>query len=108
MREVYAVTDVLLVPSQFTEAFGRVIVEAQLNGIPVVAADAGGIPYALGEGGLLVRPKDSPSAYADAIRRLRTEDGLRAKLSERALRNTRRPELEPEGQVDEFVRLVTA
>src|ERR1044071_1321273 len=36
MRSVYAGTALLLAPSQWEEAFGRVLLEAQLNGIPVV------------------------------------------------------------------------
>jgi glycosyltransferase involved in cell wall biosynthesis len=35
------------------EAFGRTIVEAQLNGIPVLASRWGGIPEALNGGGFL-------------------------------------------------------
>lgn len=46
----YAVTRVLLVPS-YTEASGRVVVEAQLNGIPVVTSDRGGLPETLNGGG---------------------------------------------------------
>jgi hypothetical protein len=37
-------------PSFWEEAFGRSIVEAQLNGIPVVASRRGGIPEALNGG----------------------------------------------------------
>lgn len=39
-------TRVLLVPSLWMEAFGLIIVEAMLRGIPVVASDVGGIPEA--------------------------------------------------------------
>jgi hypothetical protein len=54
VREVYAKTKVLLFPSFWEEAFGRSIVEAQLNGIPVVASRRGGIPEALNGGGFLL------------------------------------------------------
>jgi len=53
-REFYGRISVLLVPSLVEEAFSRVILEAAVNGIPVVANRVGGIPEALGEGGLLV------------------------------------------------------
>jgi hypothetical protein len=49
-----------MVPST-DEAFGRVIVEAQVNGIPVVARRTGGIPEALGDAGVLL-PPDAPGA----------------------------------------------
>lgn len=74
MHRVYAVTDILLVPYQFTETFGRVIVEAQINGIPVVAANVGGIPYTFGQGSIfLVESKDDPQSYVDALQRVRTD-----------------------------------
>jgi len=45
--EIFAQTRVLLVPSLWHEAFGRVCVEAMLRGIPVMAADVGGLPEAM-------------------------------------------------------------
>ena len=56
-----------MVPSQWEEAFGRVIVEAQINGIPVLASDVGGIPEALGHGGVLVKNFRDPKAWQKAL-----------------------------------------
>jgi len=67
MRRVYSRTHLLLVPSQWQEPFGRVIVEAQGNGIPVCASSIGGIPEALGTGGILVRDFQEPAAWLQAI-----------------------------------------
>jgi AmmeMemoRadiSam system protein B len=58
MRPVYAETRVLLYPSFSEEASGRSIVEAQLNGIPIVASQRGGIPENLNGGGFLIRIPD--------------------------------------------------
>jgi glycosyltransferase involved in cell wall biosynthesis len=45
---------VVLVPSIWLEAWGMVVVEAMLRGIPVVVSDAGGLPEAcLGAGAVL-------------------------------------------------------
>ena len=108
MRTVYGVTDILLVPSKRDESFGRVIVEAQMSGIPVVAANDGGIDYAMGEGGVLVTPRDDVSAYVDAIRRLRADPAWYDRLSKLALENTYRPEFDPDRQVDAFIEFVTS
>jgi len=53
MREVYARTKILLFPSLWNEASGRMPVEAQLNGIPVLASRVGGIAENLNGGGFL-------------------------------------------------------
>jgi len=53
MKTVYAQTKMILYPSFMGEAFGRIVVEAQLNGIPVLASRQGGIPEALNGGGFL-------------------------------------------------------
>ena len=105
-RQIYAVTDILLVPSQFYETFGRVILEAQVNTIPVVAANVGGIPYTLGQGGILATPGDDPDAYVDALQRLRTDEGFYKQLSNLAFQNSQRPEFESEYQVNNFISFV--
>lgn len=44
--DVFAHTKVLLAPSLWGEAFGQIVVEAMLRGIPVLASNAGGLPEA--------------------------------------------------------------
>lgn len=53
MGAVYRRTSILVFPSFWQEAAGRVIAEAQLNGIPVLASNRGGIPEQLNGGGFL-------------------------------------------------------
>ena len=57
-------------PSIWPEPFGRVFVEAAASGIPCVASDRGGIPEAVGDGGVLVRDTFNTDAWADALGRL--------------------------------------
>ena len=68
LADHYRSADVVIVPSR-SESFGLVAAEAQACGIPVVAANTGGLPYVVNasESGLLVDDND-PSAYAAAIR----------------------------------------
>ncbi len=106
MRTVYRVTDTLLVPSR-RECFGRVILEAQISGIPAVAARVGGIAHTLGRGGILVDPEEGPAGYVRALRALREDPGLRRSLSALALENSRRREFDPDYQVDQFVHFVS-
>lgn len=44
--EILSQTSVLLVPSLWAEARSRIVVEAMLSGVPVLASDIGGIPEA--------------------------------------------------------------
>ena len=65
---------VFCLPSR-AESFGIVLLEAGAFRLPVVATDVGGIPEILEDGqtGLLV-PPDDPSALADALLRVLTND----------------------------------
>jgi glycosyltransferase involved in cell wall biosynthesis len=81
--------DVLLLPSKTTrtwkEQFGRVIIEAQACGTPVIGSDSGGIPEIVDGGGLIV-PEGDVNAIAQAMMRLRDTPGLAAELGERGRR----------------------
>jgi glycosyltransferase involved in cell wall biosynthesis len=65
---VYNAIDLLAVPSHWPEPFGRVSVEAQACGTPVVCSDAGGLPETLQPGvtGLLV-PRGDAAQLAAAL-----------------------------------------
>ncbi|MCL1593345.1 MAG: glycosyltransferase [Actinomycetia bacterium] len=67
LADHYRASEVVIVPSR-SESFGLVAAEAQACGIPVVAANAGGLPYVINasESGLLVDDHD-PQAFASAI-----------------------------------------
>ena len=53
MKPVYAVTKALLLPSVWHESGARVIAEALLNGIPVLASRTGGSAELVGQGGTI-------------------------------------------------------
>jgi glycosyltransferase involved in cell wall biosynthesis len=88
----YAAADLLVLASR-AETYGMVVTEALARGLPVVAADVGGLTEALGHGadgirpGLLVPPGD-PAALGAAIRAWLGDAELRAQLR-RAARDRR-------------------
>jgi glycosyltransferase involved in cell wall biosynthesis len=71
LDRAYASAD-LLVHASRTETYGLVVTEALARGLPVIAAEVGGVTEAVGEGadgtrpGLLVAPED-PDALAGAL-----------------------------------------
>lgn len=91
MNRFYDRIDLLLVPSTVEETFGRVILEAAANGIPTIANRVGGIPEALGDGGIAIefeRDRDAAAdmaeRYARAVRRLQADAAEYASLSRKA------------------------
>jgi spore coat protein SA len=82
--------DIFCCPSVWQEPFGMVNVEAMACGIPVVASNVGGIPEALESGGGILVPPDDAEALAEALVRLITNEGLRRRMGEDALKIFRR------------------
>jgi glycosyltransferase involved in cell wall biosynthesis len=97
LASAFAAADLLVLASR-AETYGMVVTEALARGIPVVAADVGGVTEALGHAedgarpGLLV-PPDDPAALGAALRRWLEEPELRNRLREAA--RERRASLRP-------------
>jgi glycosyltransferase involved in cell wall biosynthesis len=84
MAAAYRLATLVVAPSTKPEAFGRVAVEAQAMGKPVIATDLGGFRETVrpGETGWLVAPKDA-AALARAIREaLAMDEAARARMAE--------------------------
>lgn len=97
MRAVYARTRALLLPSLWHESGSRLIVEALINGIPVLASDTGGSAELLGDGGFLFpvpqavrehpqRPVDDTviEPWLAMLARLQDDDAFYAQCCDRA------------------------
>ncbi len=106
MRDVYKDARIVLVPSQWEEAFGRVAAEAQISGIPVVASAIGGLPEAVGLGGVLLKKDDSVDAWAGAIRALWHDEQVYEAASRAALEHAKRPEMVPDRQIDRLLEIL--
>ncbi len=80
----YNAISVLAFPSKLPETFGRVAVEAQSCGIPILGSDIGGVPETMQVNvtGLLIPPGDV-KAWVHAIVKM-TETGFRTAMAEAA------------------------
>jgi glycosyltransferase involved in cell wall biosynthesis len=100
LDDIFERTKVLLVPSLWGEAYGQIVVDAMLRGIPVLASDVGGLPEAkLGvdyvlpvnmidryelDGETLVRPvvpEQDVRPWAEALSRLLSDRALYEQVS---------------------------
>jgi glycosyltransferase involved in cell wall biosynthesis len=73
MPNLYRQTDILVLPSRttpnWTEQFGRVLVEAMACGVCVIGSDAGEIPDVIGEAGLIF-PEGDVKQLSDQLKAL--------------------------------------
>ena len=106
MAQHYAQARVLLAPSRWAETWGRVATEAQFSGIPVLASDVGGLPEAVGPGGMLL-PPDAPLAdWSAALRRMWNDTTYYDELSATALAYSSRPQIDPVRQMEMMTALL--
>ncbi|MDQ6697948.1 MAG: glycosyltransferase family 4 protein [Actinomycetota bacterium] len=86
MPAAYALLDILVVPSVarpgWSEQFGRVVCEAMLSGVPVVASDSGALLEVVGDAGAMVRELDHQGLHA-TLRRLAEDPAERRLLGVR-------------------------
>jgi glycosyltransferase involved in cell wall biosynthesis len=88
LPDLYRGARTLVYPSA-VETFGLPPLEAMACGCPVVASNRTSVPEVVGDAALLADPDDIP-ALAGAIRRVLTDDALRADLRRRGFRNLNR------------------
>ncbi len=86
VADVLAAADVFALPS-VGEAYGIAVLEALQSGLPVVTSDAGAMPSLVQDAGIVIAAGDRV-AFADAVRRLVTDDLVRMDLTLRARKRT--------------------
>jgi glycosyltransferase involved in cell wall biosynthesis len=82
LERLYAMADIFVFPSHW-EGFGMVLIEAMYNRLPIVATNAGAIPFLVkdGENGILVPVSDSEK-LAKSIKKLIESPELRRSFGE--------------------------
>lgn len=107
MRTLYRRTKIVLAPSQCLETWGRIATEAHYSGIPVLASNRGGLPEAVGPGGICL-PADAPSSeWIDIFNKMWDDSDYYASLSEAARTYSQRREIKPDSVVDSFIVMLT-
>ncbi|ULB12441.1 glycosyltransferase (plasmid) [Cereibacter azotoformans] len=103
MKAVYDKARLVLAPSLWQEAWGRVATEAQFCGLPVIGSSRGGLPEAIGPGGLIVDADAPLSAWVAAVRRLWDDPAEYERLAIEAIAHAGRPEIKGRQQLCAFL-----
>ncbi len=106
MKALFRQTRVLLAPSRWEEAWGRVASEAHCSGIPVVGSSRGGLAEAIGPGGIALDYDAPLTDWTLAVRSLWSDPAAHAAASAAARTYSRRPALDSEHQFTTFLSLV--
>jgi glycosyltransferase involved in cell wall biosynthesis len=102
VRDVFRRARFLLAPSVWREAWGRVATEAQCSGLPVIGSDRGGLPEAIGPGGVVLSTEAPLADWVAEVRRLWSDPARHAALSAAAKAHAARPEMDPDRQFATF------
>ena len=96
---------VLLAPHQVDNR-PRTVLEAQANGLPVVASDLPGLVEAVGEGGHLIASEAGADEWIRAVGSIWDDDSEWMRLSDRARIHAGRAEVRPAAVAARFAALV--
>lgn len=105
VRALFAQSRMLLVPSLWEEAWGRVITEAQTWGLPILARQTGGIPEALGSGGILMPGEATASEWSAQIEALYNDAEMQAQLRSDGRQHAERLEASNRSLIDFLTQL---
>jgi len=83
----YAQADLFVLPSRY-EGYGMVFSEAMSRGIPVVACAVGAAPGTVPQDAGYLVPPDDPAEFAEMVKRLLRDTGLRQQLAQNARRHS--------------------
>lgn len=107
MKQFYAETRILLVPSVWEEAWGRVVTEAQLSGIPAIVSKRGGLPESVGAGGIVVSVDADIDAWEVALSQLWNDQDLYSELASSALIRSQQADVSRDVIIEKFVAFLS-
>jgi glycosyltransferase involved in cell wall biosynthesis len=105
IRSVYRKTRILVLPSTWEEAWGRVATEAQFSGIPVVGSGRGGIPEAIGPGGIVMARECAVTDWSRVLQKMMNDDTYYNNMSDLAFKHSKRSEIDFDDQIKEFLKI---
>jgi glycosyltransferase involved in cell wall biosynthesis len=96
VRDLYRDVRLLLAPSLIADAWARVITEAQMHGVPVLASNAGGLVDAVSSGGIVIDAAAPIEDWHSGFSAMWDDASTYERLSAEARRSAARPELDPD------------
>lgn len=106
LRPYYHQAKLVLAPSVWDEPWCRVVSEAQISGIPVLATRRGGLPESVGAGGLLFDLEADASHWALAIDALFNDASYYNALSGAALQHAQRDAIKKETIMNQWEAII--
>lgn len=107
MKKIYQLSRILLAPSVCEEAWGRVVTEAQSNGIPIIASNRGGLPESVGQGGIIVPHDAHIDSWIRALSEIWDNTDIYSDLSLKALLRAKNEDISRERIIEDFIDFLT-
>lgn len=85
---LYNIADLFVYPSLY-EGFGLPPLEAMACGTPVITSNTSSLPEVVGEGGIMINPRDI-DALTEAIHKVLNDEELRKELSKKGLQRAKK------------------
>ncbi len=88
MKKIYSEVRLILMPSIWSEPFGRIPIEAGISGIPTIASNIGGLSESVGKGGILIDDFYNVDQWVEFVLSL-DDNKLYNKLSKKAIAHSK-------------------